>query len=59
MRRPGFGHVLPAHPLITAPVAAGATGRSKPAIYQAFEQLQAGRFESGRAHAQRPLPAIG
>ncbi|HLL48686.1 MAG TPA: Fic family protein [Longimicrobiaceae bacterium] len=33
--------VLPAHPLITAPVAAAATGRSKPAIYQALEQLQA------------------
>ncbi len=33
--------VLPAHPLITAPVATAATGRSKPAIYQALEQLQA------------------
>jgi Fic family protein len=33
--------VLPAHPLITAPVAAAATSRSKPAIYQALEQLQA------------------
>jgi Fic family protein len=33
--------VLPAHPMITAPVAAVATGRSKPPIYQAFAQLQA------------------
>jgi Fic family protein len=33
--------VLPAHPMITAPVAAVAAGRSKPPIYQAFAQLQA------------------
>lgn len=33
--------VLPGHPLITAPVAAAATGRSKPATYQALEELQA------------------
>jgi Fic family protein len=33
--------VLPAHPLITAPAAAAATGRSKPAIYQAIAQLEA------------------
>lgn len=33
--------VLPAHPMITAPVAAAVTGRSRPQIYQAFEQLQA------------------
>ena len=33
--------VLPAHPLITAPVAAGATGRSKPPIYQAIRELEA------------------
>ncbi|CAN5818601.1 Fic family protein [soil metagenome] len=32
--------VLPAHPLITAPVAAAATGRSKPPIYQALMQLE-------------------
>ena len=31
--------VLPAHPVITAPVAAAATGRAKAAIYQALEQL--------------------
>jgi Fic family protein len=33
--------VLPAHPMITAPVAVAATGRAKAAIYQALEQLQA------------------
>ena len=33
-------NVLPAHPMITAPVAASATGRSKAAIYEAIEQLQ-------------------
>ena len=33
--------VLPAHPLITAPVAAAATGRSKPPIYQAIGELEA------------------
>ncbi|HET6361100.1 MAG TPA: hypothetical protein VFH11_03485 [Gemmatimonadota bacterium] len=31
---------LPAHPIITAPVAAAVTGRSKPSIYQALDQLQ-------------------
>ncbi|MDH3421631.1 MAG: Fic family protein [Gemmatimonadota bacterium] len=31
--------VLPAHPVITAPVAAAATGRSKAAIHQAIKQL--------------------
>jgi Fic family protein len=33
--------VLPAYPVITAPVAARATGRSRPQIYEALEQLQA------------------
>ena len=33
--------VLPAHPMITAPVAVAATGRAKAAVYQAIEQLQA------------------
>lgn len=33
--------VLPAHPVITGPVAAAATGRSKPQIYAALEQLEA------------------
>lgn len=32
--------VLPAHPIITAPVAAAVTGRAKASIYQAIEQLQ-------------------
>jgi Fic family protein len=31
---------LPAHPMITGPVAAAATGRAKAAVYQALEQLQ-------------------
>ena len=33
--------ILPAYPIITAPVAAAAIGRSKPQIYEAIEQLQA------------------
>lgn len=33
--------ILPAHPMITAAVAATATGRNKPSIYAAFRQLQA------------------
>jgi len=33
--------VLPAHPLITAPVAAVATDRSKPPTYQAIRELEA------------------
>lgn len=32
--------VLPAHPIITAPVAAAATGRAKPRVYQALSSLQ-------------------
>jgi len=32
--------ILPAHPMLTAPVAAAATGRAKAAIYQAIEQLE-------------------
>jgi len=31
--------VLPAHPIVTVPVAVGATGRTKPAIAKAIEQL--------------------
>jgi hypothetical protein len=31
--------ILLAHPIITVPVAAAATGRSKPSTYQAFETL--------------------
>jgi Fic family protein len=33
--------ILPAHPIITAPVAAAATHRSKPQTYRAIEQLEA------------------
>ena len=33
--------VLPAYPIISAPVAAAATGRSKPQIYEALGQLEA------------------
>lgn len=33
--------VLPAHPIITAPVAAAVTRRSKPSIYEALRELQA------------------
>lgn len=32
--------VLPGHPMITAPVAAAATGRAKAAVYEAIEQLK-------------------
>lgn len=32
--------LLPAHPILTGPVATAATGRSKPQVYQALEQLQ-------------------
>lgn len=31
--------ILPAHPMFTAPVAAAATDRSRPQVYQAIEQL--------------------
>jgi Fic family protein len=31
---------LPAYPIVTAPIAAAATGRSKAPVYQAIEQLQ-------------------
>jgi Fic family protein len=33
--------ILPAHPMITAPVAAAALGRAKSAVYQGFRELQA------------------
>jgi hypothetical protein len=33
--------ILPAHPMITAPVAAAVTGRSRAPIYQALEELEA------------------
>lgn len=31
---------LPAHPILTASIAAAATGRSKPQVYQALETLE-------------------
>jgi len=39
-RRVGIIHVLPAHPIITAPVAAAATGRAKPRVYQGLASLE-------------------
>jgi Fic family protein len=33
--------VLPAHPIITAPIASAATGRSKPSIYEGMTALEA------------------
>lgn len=33
--------VLPAHPLVTAPVAAAATGRAKPSVYEGIRHLEA------------------
>ncbi|HET8656521.1 MAG TPA: Fic family protein [Longimicrobiaceae bacterium] len=44
---------LPAHPLITAPVAATVTGRSKPPTYQAIEQLQAAGVLVPRTESKR------
>jgi hypothetical protein len=32
---------LPGYPVISAPIAAAVTGRSKPQIYEALEQLEA------------------
>jgi hypothetical protein len=44
--------VLPAHPIVTGSVAAAATGRSKPQVYRALEQLEAAgileRVSTGR-----------
>lgn len=34
--------ILPAHPIVTAPVAAAVTGRAKAAVYQALDQLVEG-----------------
>jgi predicted DNA-binding transcriptional regulator AlpA len=33
--------ILPAYPYITAPIAIAATGRSRPQVYEAVEQLTA------------------
>jgi Fic family protein len=45
--------ILPAHPLITAPVAAAVTGRSKPATYQALEELESAGVLVSINQAQR------
>ena len=53
--------VLPAHPIITAPVAAAATGKSKPTVYQALDQLEgAGVLEPlSRSQRNRSWEAAG
>jgi Fic family protein len=53
--------VLPAHPVITAPVAAAATGRAKSAIYQAISELEeAGILEPlSESHRNRSWEAAG
>lgn len=53
--------VLPAHPIVTAPVAAAATGKSKPTIYQALDQLEgAGILEPlSRSKRNRSWEAVG
>lgn len=53
--------VLPAYPIITASVAAAATGRSKPQIYQALEQLeQSGVLVAlSKARRNRSWEAVG
>jgi Fic family protein len=45
--------ILPAHPMITAPVAAAATGRSKPQIYEALRQLEAAGVLMPLSESQR------
>jgi Fic family protein len=45
--------VLPAHPIITAPVAAAATGRSKPQVYEALVQLQSASVLIPLSESQR------
>lgn len=47
---------LPAHPIITVPVAVAATGRTKPAVANAIEQMEASGIltrltNSARNHA--------
>ncbi len=53
--------VLPAHPMITAPVAAVATGRAKAAIHQAIKQLSdCGVLESlSESKRNRSWEAVG
>jgi Fic family protein len=45
--------ILPAHPMITGPVAVVATGRSKPSVYQALSQLEAVGVLTKRSTSQR------
>ncbi len=45
--------VLPAHPVITAPVAVAATGRSKAPIYEALAQLEAAGVLKPLSQARR------
>lgn len=45
--------ILPAHPIITPPVAIAVTGRARAAIYNGFEQLEAAGVLLPRSAAQR------
>ncbi len=45
--------ILPGYPVITAPVAAAATGRSRPQIYEGLEQLQAAGVLASLSAARR------
>lgn len=53
--------ILPAHPIITAPVAAATTARSKPQVYQALGQLEtAGVLQPlSASHRNRAWEAAG
>jgi Fic family protein len=53
--------VLPAHPMITAPIAAAAVQRSKPQVYAAFEQLAAAGIltQAGKAGRTQVYEAAG
>lgn len=53
--------VLPAHPMITAPIAAAAVQRSKPQVYAAIEQLLAAGIlkPAGKAARARVYEATG
>lgn len=44
---------LPAHPIITVPVATAVTARAKSAVYQAFEQLEAAGVLVPISHSRR------
>jgi hypothetical protein len=53
--------VLPAHPMITAPIAAAAVQRSKPQVYAAIEQLVAAGVlvSAGKAGRTQVYEAAG